>query len=126
MTTNVWGTVGGVAYSLPLTALLGTAGQLLGMNAAADSLEYKGVTVTLAGAIAGVTTIDTSGAITTSAGTFKVGANQVVSSRKTGWGVPTGTSTRTTFDTATVTTAQLAERMKAWLEDSVSHGLTGA
>lgn len=35
------------------------------------------------------------------------------------WQVPTGTSTRTTFDTATITLPQLAERMKAVIEDVV-------
>jgi hypothetical protein len=34
-----------------------------------------------------------------------------------GWGLPTGTFTRTTFDTATVTTAQLAERVAALIQD---------
>ena len=33
-----------------------------------------------------------------------------------GWALPTGTSTKTTFDTATVTTEQLAERFKALIE----------
>lgn len=34
-----------------------------------------------------------------------------------GWGVPTGTATRTTFDTTTVTLSQLAERVKALIDD---------
>ena len=34
-----------------------------------------------------------------------------------GWGLPTGTFTRTTFNTATVTTAQLAERVAALIQD---------
>ena len=34
-----------------------------------------------------------------------------------GWGTPTGTLTRTTFDTATVTLAQLAERVAALISD---------
>lgn len=46
---------------------------------------------------------------------------QVLRDRKTGWGSPTGTSTRTAFDTATVTTAQLAERLKALIEDCKDH-----
>jgi len=37
----------------------------------------------------------------------------------------TGTATRTTFDTATVTTAQLAERVKALIDDLRSYGLHG-
>lgn len=39
------------------------------------------------------------------------------------YGAPTGTATRTTFDTTTVTTAQLAERVKALIDDLRSYGL---
>jgi lysophospholipase L1-like esterase len=59
---------------------------------------------------------------------LRVGANQVVGARKTGWGAPTGTATRTTFDTTTVTLPQLAERVKALLDDlnaTAGHGLIG-
>lgn len=38
---NIWGTVGGVQYALPMATLLGTAYQLLGMSADATQLEYK-------------------------------------------------------------------------------------
>lgn len=37
--------------------------------------------------------------------------------RKTGWGVATGTATRTTYDTTTITLPQLAERVKALIDD---------
>ena len=57
---------------------------------------------------------------------YQVAGTQVVTSRRTGWGAPTGTATRTTFDTATVTTAQLAERVKALIDDLAAHGLIGA
>jgi hypothetical protein len=53
---------------------------------------------------------------------------KVVGARKTGWTAATGTATRTTFDTATVTLPQLAERVKALLDDLYSdagHGLLG-
>jgi hypothetical protein len=56
------------------------------------------------------------------------GGTRVVSSRKTGWAVATGTPTRTTFDTATVTLPQLAERLKALIDDlhsAAGHGLIG-
>lgn len=48
--------------------------------------------------------------------------------RPTGWAKATGTATRSTFDTATVTTAQLAERFKAFIDDyySDARGLFGA
>lgn len=36
---------------------------------------------------------------------------------QTGWGAPTGTATRTAFDTASVTLPQLAERVKALIDD---------
>jgi hypothetical protein len=49
--------------------------------------------------------------------------DKVLTSRRTGWAAPTGTATRTAFDTATVTTAQLAERLKALIDDLRTHGL---
>jgi hypothetical protein len=60
---------------------------------------------------------------------FRVGGNQVVGGRKTGWTAATGTATRATYDTTTVTTAQLAERVKALIDDlhsTAGHGLIGA
>lgn len=59
---------------------------------------------------------------------FQVNSVNVVGARKTGWATATGTATRTTFDTATVTTAQLAERVKALIDDlhgTAGHGLIG-
>lgn len=57
---------------------------------------------------------------------FFVETNQVVSARRTGWATPTGTATRTTFATETVTLSQLAERVKALIDDLTTHGLIGA
>lgn len=51
---------------------------------------------------------------------------QVLGLRHSGWQAPTGTATRTTFATSTVTTAQLAERVKALIDDLTDHGLIGA
>lgn len=59
-------------------------------------------------------------------GSYYVDAVQVVSNRRTGWTAATGTPTRTTFDTATVTLPQLAERVKALIDDAISHGLIGS
>lgn len=58
-------------------------------------------------------------------GVIKNSGTQVLSTRKTGWTAATGTATRTTFATSTVTTAQLAERLKALLDDLISHGVIG-
>ena len=72
-----------------------------------------------------IATENTSGIIPSSSG-FSVGNNQVVSDRRTGWAAPTGTATRTTFATSTVTLPQLAERVKALIDDLTTHGLIGA
>jgi len=50
----------------------------------------------------------------------------VVGMRKGGWTAATGTATRTTFETSTVTLPQLAERLKALIDDLIAHGLIGA
>jgi len=53
---------------------------------------------------------------------------QVVGARKAGWTAATGTATRTTFATSTVTLSQLAEHVKALIDDLISgtgHGLLG-
>lgn len=58
-------------------------------------------------------------------GAFGVfGATPVAQS--TGWGAPTGTATKTTFNTATVTLPQLAERVKAMIDYALSRGDFGA
>jgi hypothetical protein len=59
-------------------------------------------------------------------GVLQVSGTQVVSNRVTGWASPTGTATRTAFDTSTVAVADLAERVKALIDDLTAHGLIGA
>lgn len=54
------------------------------------------------------------------------GPTKVVGERQTGWAAATGTATRTTFATGSVTLPQLAERVKALIDDLISHGLIGA
>lgn len=58
--------------------------------------------------------------------TLSIAGAQIATSRRTGWAAPTGTATRTTFNTATVTLTQLAERVKALIDDLTTHGLIGA
>jgi hypothetical protein len=55
-----------------------------------------------------------------------LGATQILTTRRTGWEAPTGTATRTTFATANVTTANLAQRVKALIDDLMAHGIIGA
>jgi hypothetical protein len=56
---------------------------------------------------------------------YAVDGAQVLSNRRTGWSAATGTATRTAFATSTVTTAQLAERVKALIDDLLAHGVIG-
>jgi hypothetical protein len=58
-------------------------------------------------------------------GNFRVGTNQVVGARRTGWASPIGATTRTAFTVSTVTLPQLAERMKGLIDDLIAHGLIG-
>ena len=66
-----------------------------------------------------------SGALLSDA-TLTLSNTQVLGVRKTGWGTPTGTYTRTTFNSGTVTLSQLAERVAALIDDLSQHGMIGA
>jgi hypothetical protein len=57
--------------------------------------------------------------------TYEVASTKVVGARRTGWSAPTGAVSRATFDESTVTTAQLAQRVAALLNDLTTHGLIG-
>ncbi|MBN2118516.1 MAG: hypothetical protein JW730_18225 [Anaerolineales bacterium] len=57
--------------------------------------------------------------------TFQINGTQVLQARITGWTAPTGTATRSTFDTSTVTLENLAQRVKALIDDLITHGLIG-
>lgn len=51
---------------------------------------------------------------------------QVVSARRTGWGVMTGTGARTGINLETASTAQIGNRLKSLIDDLTAHGLIGA
>lgn len=57
---------------------------------------------------------------------LNLGNNQVLTTTRTGWAAPTGIAARGTFDTATVTVEELAQRLKALIDDLTTHGLIGA
>jgi hypothetical protein len=58
-----------------------------------------------------------------------VNNGKVVGGRKSGWTPASGTATRSTFATSSVTLPQLAERVKALIDDlhaTAGHGLIGS
>lgn len=57
--------------------------------------------------------------------TYQVNLTQVVTARQTGWAAATGTATRTSFATSSVTLPQLAQAVKAIIDDLFTHGLIG-
>ena len=57
---------------------------------------------------------------------YRVNGTVVVNDRVTGWAQPTGTTSRATFATSTVTTEELAQRVKALVADLTAHGLIGS
>lgn len=62
-------------------------------------------------------------------GYLQVNSNTVVSARKTGWTAPTGTASRAGFATSTATLTQVAETLKALIDDlhfTAGHGLIGS
>lgn len=59
------------------------------------------------------------------AGELRINNTKVVDARITGWTAWTGTPTRSGFDTSTATTANIAETLKALIDDLISHGLIG-
>lgn len=77
------------------------------------------------GTIAGVSSLGVAGDCEVS-GAYKVDGVKIAGNRATGWGVPTGTASRAAFDTATVTAAQLAQKVKALIDDLRAHGLIGS
>lgn len=55
----------------------------------------------------------------------RVNSVQVLGPRVTGWAAATGTATRTAFATSTATTTEVAERLKALIDDLRTHGIIG-
>ena len=55
-----------------------------------------------------------------------IGGTKIVSARQTGWSAATGTATRSSFATSSVTLPVLAEHVKALIDDLIAHGLIGA
>ena len=58
-------------------------------------------------------------------GVYRVDGVKVVGNRVAGWTAATGTASRASFDAGTVTVGQLAQRLKALIDDLITHGLIG-
>lgn len=59
------------------------------------------------------------------AGSYLVGANQVLGGRRTGWGTVSGTLSRAAFNSGAASTTQVAQTLAALLTDLIAHGLIG-
>ncbi|HYN45764.1 MAG TPA: hypothetical protein VES64_03645 [Allosphingosinicella sp.] len=59
-------------------------------------------------------------------GSYKIDGVKIAGNRITGWGTPTGAASRTTFDSGATTVSQLAQRVKALIDDLRTHGLIGS
>lgn len=81
------------------------------------------VTIT-GGSATGLTSLSVTGNADVG-GAYRVDNVKVVGNRIGGWSAPTGTGSRAAFDTASVTVAQLAQRLKALIDDLATHGLIG-
>lgn len=70
--------------------------------------------------------LDSSNGVIGCTASFNVNGTKVIGARQTGWTAPTGTALKTGFDTATATTTQLAQTLKAVIDALVAHGSIGA
>ncbi len=115
---------GAVDFSpgLKTVALIAAAAWFTGQEEAVTIGDVAGLQSALDGkaALAGAAF---TGALT--APGLTVGGVQVVGNRATGWGAPTGTANRAAFDTGAISINQLAQRVKALIDDLRGHGLIG-
>lgn len=121
----IWGTQGNQAFSMPMVKLTPSLPNLqayaLAWSITEGALDYVPVAFDADG------NIDAAGSVNVAVGeVYRVAGTQVLGARRTGWAPATGATQRTTFDTATVTLAQLAAVVKALLDDATTHGLIGS
>jgi len=86
---------------------------------AADGVAISG------GSVSGLASLSVAGDCDVS-GAYKVDGVKVAGNRVTGWGTPTGTASRAAFDSGGITVSQLAQRVKALIDDLRGHGLIGS
>lgn len=76
------------------------------------------------GSVNGLTSLSVTGNADVG-GVYRIDGVKVVSNRVSGWVAPTGATSRASFDAGTVTLSQLAQRVKALIDDLTNHGLIG-
>lgn len=123
---SAWGSMGDANYALPMARLTpsdpNNFGYMIFWNTAQQGLDYAPINIDPSSFDATV-----SGNWNLITGKFyKINSIQVVGPRRTGWTPPTGSTSRATFDPATVTLANLAATVKALIDDLTTHGLIGA
>jgi hypothetical protein len=122
---SVWGNMGNQAYALPMVSLTpaipSTQAYLLAWSTDDQALAYVPASIDATG------NINTAGSINVAAGKlYSVAGVQVVATRRTGWGAPTGTPARGAFNSDTATLQEVARRLHALIDDLTTHGLIGA
>lgn len=108
-------------FSNSEAVILGNGQRLSWFNAGVRNASFTGGSTTLV--LSGVA-LNVANPVSTVA--LQAAGVSVVGTRKTGWALATGTTSRSSFDSDTVTTAQLAQRVKALIDDLSAHGLIGA
>jgi len=87
--------------------------------------QNAGAVAITGGTIAGLSSLSVAGDGDVS-GDYKVDGVKVVSNRRTGWTAPTGPASRSAFDSSSVSAPQIAQRLKALIDDLIAHGLIGS
>jgi hypothetical protein len=127
---TVGGSLGGAASGLNLQYIGGTAYVSGYTGGDFRPVMLHGSTISVAPGGTTVAAFTTAGLALTgncdASGHYRVGGTKVVGARAGGWGAATGTAARGAYDTTSVTTAQLAERVKALIDDLIAHGLIGS
>jgi hypothetical protein len=103
--------IGGEGY----LSVRGSFSRIFEINTSSALVNIFNMSMTVQGSIESITN-------------FQCNGDVVVRSQRNGWSLPSGTSSRSGFTTSTVTTAELAERVKALIEDlheALGHGLIG-
>jgi hypothetical protein len=71
------------------------------------------------------TIVSTNFKFDTGGGYYDSSANKLLGTRRTGWSAWTGTATRSSKATSTATTADVAQALKALIDDLSTHGIIG-